>query len=52
LLGQVNRILPHGKARTELGSDTPVLDKPWVRALTTLGRLAAQQYLQPAARKA
>ncbi|MCU1233240.1 MAG: short-chain dehydrogenase/reductase [Candidatus Solibacter sp.] len=51
LLGQISRLLPHGKSRTELGSESPILERPWMRALTILGRLAAEQFLQPATRK-
>lgn len=48
LLGLVNRLLPHGSQATELGRQSEVLQRPWMRALTVLGRRATQEYLQPA----
>lgn len=49
LLGLVNRVLPRGNERARRGADTTVLQKPWLRTMTTLGRWAAQRYLQPGA---
>ena len=40
-LGLVNRLLPHGSEWTESGAESRVLEKSWMRALTTLGRKAA-----------
>jgi len=51
LLGQINRLLPHGTSRSELGSDSALLQTFWMRAWTILGRMAAEQFLQPATRK-
>jgi short-subunit dehydrogenase len=49
ILGWVNRLLPHGSQATELGRQSDLLQRPWMRALTVLGRRATQDYLQPAA---
>ncbi|MFN7994848.1 MAG: SDR family oxidoreductase [Bryobacteraceae bacterium] len=49
LLGLVNRLLPSGSREVERGAESPALKTVWARALTTLGRRAAKQYLQPAA---
>jgi NAD(P)-dependent dehydrogenase (short-subunit alcohol dehydrogenase family) len=48
ILGLVNRVLPHGSERTERGDESAVLQKPVIRALTVLGRRAAER-LQPVA---
>jgi short-subunit dehydrogenase len=48
ILGLVNRLLPHGSERAEWGRESAILRRPWMRALTTLGRRAAEEYLQPA----
>ena len=50
LMGLINRVLPQGKHQTEFGMESPILQKPWLRTLTTLGRKAAEEFLQPAAR--
>ena len=50
LLGLVSRALPHGGRRSERGSESPLLQKKWLRVLTTLGRHAAEEYLQPGTR--
>lgn len=47
LLGLVNRLLPRGDGQTERGADSPILQAPWLRALTTLGRRAAREFRQP-----
>ena len=47
LLGLVAQFLPHGSTRTERDANSPVLRKPLIRALTTLGRQAAERLLQP-----
>jgi short-subunit dehydrogenase len=49
VLGFVNRLLPRGSQRVEVGSESLILQRPWMRAVTTLGRRAAREYLQPAA---
>jgi len=49
ILGLINRALPHGSQKTARGADSPVLQKPLLRALTTLGRKAAEEFLQPGA---
>ena len=49
ILGLVARLLPTGSGEGTSGRDTKVLRRPWMRALTTLGRHAADEYLQPAA---
>ena len=49
ILGAINLLLPRGSQRSELGKDSAVLAKPWMRALTLLGRRAAREHLQPAA---
>jgi short-subunit dehydrogenase len=49
VLGLVNRLLPHGsQQQRELGRDSVIMKRPWMRALTILGRRAAEEYLQPA----
>ena len=50
LLGLVSRVLPHGGRRSERGSESPMLQKKWLRVLTTLGRHAAEEFLQPGTR--
>lgn len=50
LLGLVGRLLPHGSRDTETGAQSATLQKGWIYLLTTLGRKAAQQFLQPSAR--
>jgi short-subunit dehydrogenase len=47
VLGLVSRLLPTGSGQGASGRDTKVLRRPWMRALTTLGRRAADEYLQP-----
>uniref|UniRef100_Q022W9 Short-chain dehydrogenase/reductase SDR n=1 Tax=Solibacter usitatus (strain Ellin6076) TaxID=234267 RepID=Q022W9_SOLUE len=47
ILGLVSRALPHGGRRSELGSESPLLQKEWLRFLTTLGRYVAEDLLQP-----
>ncbi len=49
LLSLAARLLPSGSQRTEIGKDSPILQRPWMRALTVLGRRAAETYLQPSA---
>ena len=49
MLGLVNRALPNGREQTERGADSDILKTPWLRALTTMGRDAAERYLQPSA---
>jgi hypothetical protein len=46
-LGTVNRLLPSGSQRSELGKDSDLLTRPWMRALTFLGRKGGEQHLQP-----
>jgi NAD(P)-dependent dehydrogenase (short-subunit alcohol dehydrogenase family) len=48
VLGLVNRLLPHGSQRVEIGAESPILARPWMKAVTALGRRAAEEYLQPA----
>ncbi len=50
ILGLVNRVLPHGSRDVETGRESEILRRPWMRALTILGRRAANEYLQPAGR--
>jgi short-subunit dehydrogenase len=47
VLGLVNRLLPSGVERVEQGRDSAVLQTPWMRTLTMLGRQATEEYLQP-----
>lgn len=47
ILGLVARALPHGSQKTERGADSAILQSPWMRALTILGRQAAERLLQP-----
>jgi len=47
VLGLVNRLLPHGSQQVEIGKDSAVLQRPILRAVTVLGRRAAEEYLQP-----
>jgi short-subunit dehydrogenase len=47
ILGLVNRLLPRGTHETNLGKDSEVLRRPWMQALTILGRRAAEEYHQP-----
>lgn len=49
ILGLMNRLLPRGSEKSELGRDSSILARPWMRAITFLGRRAVEQYLQPAA---
>ena len=51
LLGLLNHLLPHGNERTERGAASPLLQKPLMRILTTLGRRAAVRLLQPEAER-
>jgi short-subunit dehydrogenase len=47
VLGLVDRLLPAGGERaTKLGRETSVLERPWMRAITYLGRRAAREHLQ------
>lgn len=46
-LGAVNHLLPSGSQRSEFGKDSKLLSKPWMRALTLLGRKAGEEHLQP-----
>ncbi len=52
LLGLVNRALPKGGTQIERGAESRVLQTAWMRALTVLGRRAADRFLQPGARTA
>jgi short-subunit dehydrogenase len=47
MLGIIGRALPQTPIETKTGAQTHALNKPWLRALTTLGRKAAARYLQP-----
>jgi short-subunit dehydrogenase len=47
-LGLVNHLLPAGSRKAEFGKDSDILRRPWMRAITVLGRKAAEEYLQPA----
>jgi hypothetical protein len=47
LLGVVNRAIPHGSEAARRAKETAILRNSWFRGLTTLGRWAAQRYLQP-----
>lgn len=49
ILGLVSRLLPHDGHQTRRGSESAALEKPLLRAITILGRQAAQRLLQPAA---
>jgi NAD(P)-dependent dehydrogenase (short-subunit alcohol dehydrogenase family) len=49
ILGLVNRLLPHGSQRVEEGWESRTLQRPLMRAVTTLGRKAAVDLLQPGA---
>lgn len=49
LLGVVNQALPQGRNKIETGAESQILKTPWLRAATTLGRKAAERYLQPTA---
>ena len=48
LLGLVNRlILPAGTGKgVKRGQDASILERPWMKALTVLGRVAAQRFLE------
>src|SRR5205823_3069666 len=48
ILGLISQLLPRGSKRVEHGRDSAILRRPWMRALTVLGRRAAEEYLQPA----
>ena len=50
ILGLVNRALPNGGPGARRGSETPALERGWLHTLTTLGRRAAEEFLQPATR--
>lgn len=50
LLGLVSRTLPHCGGQSERGSESPLMQKKWFRVLTTLGRHAAEEFLQPGTR--
>lgn len=45
ILGLAGRLLPEN--RPQAGNMSQVLEKPWIYALTTLGRSAAKRFLQP-----
>jgi len=47
VLGLVSRLLPRGSQVAELWRDSALLQRPWMRALTVLGRRAAETYFQP-----
>lgn len=49
VLGIVSQLLPHGRRAVETGAESGKLREPLMRALLTLGRRAAKEYLQPAA---
>lgn len=48
ILGIVNSLLPKGSERVEKGKDSPILQQPWMKALTMLGTMAAKRYLENA----
>ena len=48
VMGLVNRLLPQGSRRMETGSESDLLQRPWMKAITLLGRRAAKELLQPA----
>jgi short-subunit dehydrogenase len=48
ILGFVNSLLPSGSKEVEVGAESPILQTSWMRAVTMLGRKAAEEYLQPA----
>ena len=52
MLGLVNKMLPRGGDQVEFGTESRILQRPWFRALLTLGNQAAQRFLQPATRPA
>jgi hypothetical protein len=52
ILGLVGMALPRGGTRTELGADSAILKTAPMRALTVLGRRAAERLLQPYSRVA
>ena len=47
ILGLVNRALPNDSKHTQRGVNSLALRSPWLYALTSLGRWAAERYLQP-----
>jgi NAD(P)-dependent dehydrogenase (short-subunit alcohol dehydrogenase family) len=47
VLGLVNRVLPQGEGAYSRSIGNSVAEKPWLRAMTTLGRQAARRFLQP-----
>ncbi len=47
VLALVHRLLPQGSGEGRSGRDSTILRRPWMRAVTTLGRRAADEYLQP-----
>ena len=51
ILGLVSQLLPRGGNATEKGRNTAILQRPSIYALTTLGRWAAEKYLQPGAKR-
>ena len=51
ILGLVNRALPNGGPTARRGSETPALERGWLRTFTTLGRKAAEEFLQPSTRE-
>jgi NAD(P)-dependent dehydrogenase (short-subunit alcohol dehydrogenase family) len=54
MLSGANRLLPSGSEsaphQVETGAESEILERPWMRAITALGRRAAEEYLQPATR--
>jgi short-subunit dehydrogenase len=49
VLSLINRLLPSGDSRRAVrAADTGALERPWLSALTLLGRRAAKRFLQPA----
>lgn len=47
VLGLVNQLLPSGSEREESGRESGLLQRPWMKALTVLGRKAGRELLQP-----
>ncbi|MEO8597767.1 MAG: SDR family oxidoreductase [Candidatus Solibacter sp.] len=48
IMALVNGALPRGGGQIETGAQSRVLHQAWMRLVTTLGRRAAVQFLQPA----
>lgn len=48
LLGMAGRMLPGNGQEVEFGNESKILERPWMRLLTTAGRQAAKEFLQPA----